>query len=329
MKNTLKLAFLLMIFVVNLYAFSQGIKTDFVLVNTPPYTFLGNGSSCERAEWRKSFPTDATIATYQNKICQIEKGFHEEYICKENHLLLNSPKYTDSGPYEFFCNGVKKALKLDVLYAVKVYMAEMHNITLDCYAANVNDVTWLHKDEIVLHYKKDGTIIPGKGYERRVSLEKNCLKTGNLSLTITEVRKTDAGLYLCLTDDETTKGYPHTYLLHVNEKRSSPGNQTDSNSNEAQTLSFYKTLAIVFGIFSCILILVVVILLYKLYCLTSKPSNGQSTPATASYHVQKSDDGTIDNDNTTSPKNESQLMVNHPVQESDTTGNKSSTTKPF
>lgn len=94
----------------------------------------------------------------------------------------------------------------------------MHNITLDCYAANVNDVTWLHKDEIVLHYKKDGTIIPGKGYERRVSLEKNCLKTGNLSLTITEVRKTDAGLYLCLTDDETTKGYPHTYLLHVNGK---------------------------------------------------------------------------------------------------------------
>lgn len=97
-------------------------------------------------------------------------------------------------------------------------MAEMDNITLSCHAANANDVTWRHNGEIVLHYKKGGTIIPGKGYEGRVSLEKNCHKTGDHSLTITGVRKRDAGLYQCLLDDETTKGYPHTYLLHVNGK---------------------------------------------------------------------------------------------------------------
>ncbi|ROK87122.1 hypothetical protein DPX16_10262 [Anabarilius grahami] len=311
---------------INQKAFSQGIKTYFAIVNTP-YTFPGNGSSCERAEWRKkSSPTDATIATYQNKICLIEKGFRGEFSCnvKENHLLLNSAKYTDSGPYEFVCNGKKKALILDVLYAVNVHKAEMDNITLSCHAANANDVTWLYNDEKVLHYTKDGTIIPGKGYEGRVSLEKNCLKTGDLSLTITGVHKTDAGLYRCFVHDETTKGYPHTYLLHVNEKRSSPGDQTDSNCNEAHIFG------IIFG--TLLVILIVEVVIYLLYCLTSKLLKDQSTSATTTYHVAKSADDTTDNGSelcNTSPKNERQSMDGHPVQVSDTTENKPSTTRPF
>lgn len=233
-------------------AFSQGTKTYIVPVNTP-YTFPGNGSSCERAEWRKeSSPTDATIATNQNKICLIEKGFQEEFSCKENHLLLNSAKYTDKGTYEFVCNEEEKTLILDVLCKYSLYLipikellesisistwsvtdfdlkysltdpvnvdtAEMDNITLNCYAANARDVTWLHNDTKVLHYKKGGTITPGKAYEGRVSLEKNCFKTGDLSLTITGVCMKDAGLYRCFVDDETAKGYPHTYLLHVKGK---------------------------------------------------------------------------------------------------------------
>lgn len=103
-------------------AFSQGTKTYIVIVNTP-YTFPGNGSSCERAEWRKeSSSTYATIATYPNQICQIEKGFREEFSCKENHLLLNSTKYADSGPYEFVCNEEEKALILDVLCKYSLYL---------------------------------------------------------------------------------------------------------------------------------------------------------------------------------------------------------------
>ncbi|XP_048008515.1 uncharacterized protein LOC125243156 isoform X2 [Megalobrama amblycephala] len=306
MMDTLKLAFLLMIFGVHLDAFSRGIKTYFAIVNTP-YTFPGNGSSCDRAEWRKSSPTDTTIATYQNKICRIEKDFREEFSCKEKHLLLNSAKYADSGPYEFVCNGDKKPLILDVLYAVNVDTAEMDNITLSCHAANANDVTWLHKDEKVLHYKKDGTIIPGKGYEGRVSLEKNCLKTGDLSLTITGVCKTDAGLYQCFVNDETTKGDPQACLLHVKEKRSSPGNQTDSNCNEAQIPIIYKTATIILGTLLGFLILVAVI--YLLYCLTSKLPKYQSTSATTTYERQSVD--------------------SNPVQESNTTENKSSNTRPF
>lgn len=252
-------------------------------------------------------------------------------------------------------------LKYSLIDALNVHAAEMDNITLDCHVGNANDVTWLHDNQRVLHYKKDGSINPGKGYEGRVSLEKNCFKTGDFSLTITGVRKTDAGIYRCFVDDEMTEGYPHTYYLsHVNgktgkgdsnlifnlhhmvnnnlvnfapdfhskkaicslihtAKRSSPEDQTDSNCNEEQTLLIYKCLTIIFVIISIILLLVIVI--PKLNC--------QSTSATAIYHVPKSDENDYELSNTTSPKNDSQSMVNHPVQESDTTENKPSNTKPF
>lgn len=95
----------------------------------------------------------------------------------------------------------------------------MDSITLACHADSANDVTWLHNGERVMHYKKDGSINPGKGYEGRVSLEKNCFKTGDFSLTITGVCKTDAGILRCFVDDGTAKGYPHAYALsHVNGK---------------------------------------------------------------------------------------------------------------
>lgn len=118
-------------------------------------------------------------------------------------------------------------------------------------------------------------------------------------------------------------------MIHT-EKRSSPGDQTDSNCDEAQIPIIYKTTTIIFGTFLGILILVVVI--YMLYCLTSKPLKDQSTSVTTTY-VLKSDDGTTENSRVllcnTSPKNKSQLMDNHPIQVSDTTENKPSTTRPF
>lgn len=119
-------------------------------------------------------------------------------------------------------------------------------------------------------------------------------------------------------------------MIHT-EKRSSPGDQTDSNGNEAQTLNFYKTTTIILGTLLGILILVVVI--YLLYCLTSKLLKDRSTSATTTYRVEKNDDDTTENGRVllcnTSPKNESQLKVNYPVQVSDTTENKLSTTRPF
>lgn len=65
---------------------------------------------------------------------------------------------------------------------------------------------------------KNGSTYPGEGYEDRVSLTEGGFKDGDLSLTITGVQQTDAGLYRCFVQDESTEGYPHAYVIHVNGK---------------------------------------------------------------------------------------------------------------
>lgn len=102
--------------------------------------------------------------------------------------------------------------------ALNVSAVEMDNITLNCYAHNAKDVTWLHTNGSVLIYKLGGSMNPSKDYKRRASLENNCFKTGDLSLTIARVRKEDTGIYRCFVGDGTTKGNPHAYVLHVNGK---------------------------------------------------------------------------------------------------------------
>ncbi|XP_016342575.1 uncharacterized protein LOC107689167 isoform X1 [Sinocyclocheilus anshuiensis] len=309
-------------FMVVLYegAFCHSIRTDFVLLNQP-YTFPGNASGCHHAEWRKRPPIDTTIATYKNHACTTDRIFEEEFTCKDNHLLLKSSKYTDQGPYEFICNGVQTLIHLDVLYALTESAEETNNITLNCYAHNAKDVKWLHNNESVLHYKINGSENPGKGYEGRVFLlEKNCFKTGDLSLTVTRVRKADAGIYRCFVDDETVKGNPHAYVLHVNEKNSGPGDQTHSSCNEAILIA----LTVVFGLISVISVT---------YLITIELRNHQSKSTTV---TQSSEGDTTETErmlmsaiSTTSPINESQWVVTYPVQESDFTGNKPSNTRPI
>lgn len=233
---------------------------------------------------------------------------------------------------------------------------ETDNITFSCYSHSPKDVTWLHNDERVVHYKKDGSVNHGKGYEGRASLEKNCFKSGDFSLTILNVSKADAGIYRCFEDDETAKGNPHAYVLHVNgktgkidyivgfniaccftcqlwhnnnlvhlihaEKHSGPGDQTQPNCNEA-ALVIYKTCTIVLG-----LVLGLILVVGAIYWITIKLHNRQPTPAPAS---QKSEESTPEDDrmlmsdkDTTPPTNERQ-----PVQESHHTENKSSGTQPF
>ncbi|XP_058602553.1 uncharacterized protein LOC131521636 [Onychostoma macrolepis] len=313
MKATLTLvsAFLA---VLNEGAFCQSIPSGFVLLNQA-YTFPGNASGCHHAEWRKRPPTDTTIATYKNHAFTTEKGFQEEFTCKDNQLLLKSAKYMDQGPYEFICDGDKTPVNLDVLYALNESAVEMDNITLSCYAHDAKDVTWLHNNKRVLHYKTDGSVNPGKGYEKRASLEKNCFKTGNFSLTITRVRKADAGIYRCFVDDETVKGNPHASVLHVNEKRSGPADQTHSSCNEAILI----TLTVVFG---------PVLVISVTYLITTEVRKRQSTSTTAD-DTPETDRMLMSPTSPTTPVNESQSEVTHPVQESDSMENKPSNTRPI
>uniref|UniRef100_A0A8C1PMH9 Ig-like domain-containing protein n=1 Tax=Cyprinus carpio TaxID=7962 RepID=A0A8C1PMH9_CYPCA len=101
---------------------------------------------------------------------------------------------------------------------INVTVAELGNVTLPCYAdtqSGGSDVTWLHYEQKALHYTAVGATIPGLGYEERVSLTEDGYRDGDVSLTITGVNQTDAGLYRCFVRDETDRGYPHAYMLHV------------------------------------------------------------------------------------------------------------------
>ncbi|XP_051574232.1 uncharacterized protein LOC127452643 isoform X2 [Myxocyprinus asiaticus] len=299
--------------------------------------FSCNTSSCENAEWRKTFITEATIGKCHKQRCTIEEGFQEKFTFTDNKegLLLISAKYSDLGTYECICDGTKHFVKLDILPALNITAAELEIITLWCYANDAKDVTWLRDDERVLHFTINGFTVHGKGFESRVSLKDGCFKNGDLSLTMTGIRKTDAGLYRCFVNDETTKGYPHTYMLYVNEKQSSPeGNHTECNSNaeEALIISLRVIKCLVF-----IILVLLAVLTAMLYFIIKKQNKGEIQPAsttttqTAQESVNESDNLLACDTTTSPPTDDSQSTptVIIPTQESGTEYNKPSNTKPF
>ncbi|XP_042579247.1 uncharacterized protein LOC122137327 isoform X2 [Cyprinus carpio] len=179
--------------------------------------------SCEKVMWRKTFPIEATVGTCQKQKCIIDESFRERFAVKRenNSLFLKAAKYNDLGQYECSCDGLIKQIKLDVVVPINVTVAELGNVTLPCYAdtqSGVSDVTWLHYEQKALHYTAVGATIPGLGYEERVSLTEDGYRDGDVSLTITGVHQTDAGLYRCFVRDETDRGYPHAYMLLVSEE---------------------------------------------------------------------------------------------------------------
>ncbi|XP_056331017.1 uncharacterized protein LOC130243017 isoform X2 [Danio aesculapii] len=245
--------------------------------------FPYNASICEHAGWRKSFPTDAAIGRYRNQLCSIEANFGADFSCVGNQLLLKKAKSTDLGTYVFICNKAENQLKLDVLYALKVNAVERADVTLDCTAAlSDKDVTWLFNNGTALHYEKGGLITPGKGFEGRVSLEKDSFRTGDFSLTITNLRSADEGVYRCFVDQETTKGYPHTYKLDVNknpEQTACPC--TEASDHKTTTTIIILALSVVL---LAICLLVLGILYYKA-CSQTQNREPDNTPTSETEHT--------------------------------------------
>lgn len=182
-------------------------------------------SNCMEFHWIKNHPITAPVAKCLKEKCIIEEGFQGRFKLAEDinngnySLLLNSVKFNDRGTYQCKCDGITNDVTLQVDVYINVTAEESANITLQCYAdtqTDVNDVMWIHNDQQkVLRYLKDGHTNLGEDYKGRVSLTNYGFKYGDLSLTLTEVQKSDAGLYRCFVDNEKTKGYPHIYKLHV------------------------------------------------------------------------------------------------------------------
>ncbi|KAL1273555.1 hypothetical protein QQF64_026369 [Cirrhinus molitorella] len=236
--------------------FLTGAYSGFVALNHP--TSLP-GSCGDKVVWRKIFPIKATIAECQIKKCIIKESFQERFTVipeKNCSLFIKSAKRNDRGEYVCSCNGFERNVNLEVVVTINMTAVEMGNITLPCSGdtqRDVRDVTWLYNEQKVLHYTANGATKPGDGYEGRVSLTDDGFKDGDVSLTISGVRQTDAGIYRCFLNDETIEGDPHAYILHVIEKlNSTGGNQTEGNNNEKPT---YIGLILLFSLIICFLLI--------------------------------------------------------------------------
>ncbi|XP_052413770.1 uncharacterized protein LOC127958814 isoform X7 [Carassius gibelio] len=215
--------------------------------------------SGEKVVWRKTVPIEATVAECLKQKCIVKDPFQERFAVKseKNHsLFLNPAKYNDLGQYECSCDGFIKLIKLDVVVPMNMTVEELGNVTLPCYAdtqSGVRDVTWLHNEQNALHYTTDRGSIPGLGYEERVSLTEDGFRDGDVSLTITGVHQTDAGLYRCFVQDETDRGYPHAYMLHVIKKLTGAGE--DQNEGTCEEKLTCIGLIFSFLLFICFLLL--------------------------------------------------------------------------
>ncbi|KAA0707963.1 hypothetical protein E1301_Tti023961 [Triplophysa tibetana] len=203
--------------------------------------------SCAALKWSKIHPIQTTVAECVNKICSVKEGYQERFRFTNQtnqgnySLLLNPTKYNDRGAYKCTCGSINKDVILEVIVSRPMSVDESSNITLPCYAdtqTHVNDVTWLHNSIIILHYMKNGSTFPGEGYENRISLTEGGFKHGDLSLTLTSVQQTDAGLYRCFVQYESTKGDPHAYMIHVDMNGEHQKSNTDSIDRGNITTTF-------------------------------------------------------------------------------------------
>lgn len=250
-------------------------------------------SGCATVQWSQVNHIQTTIAGCHNHRCSVEESFKDRFkFIKENFsLLLISAKYNDQGTYRCTCGNNENYVKLEVIVPVNVSAEEFANITLPCYAGtltNVNDVTWLHNKIKVLHYFKNGSMSFGKGYEGRVSLTRDGFRYGDLSLTFTKVQKRDAGLYRCFVNDETTKGDPHSYMLHVNGKMGDPDvpltNPGGNQNSEVNSLLIEVFIIITFLLIAIIVIVILSVLLYK--SKTTKSPTDVNHPLTSDISSQ-------------------------------------------
>ncbi|XP_059405330.1 uncharacterized protein LOC132140559 isoform X5 [Carassius carassius] len=215
--------------------FLTGVSSITVVLYQPASLPCCSG---EKVVWRKTFPIEATVAECLKQKCIIKDLFQERFSVKreKNHpLFLKAAKYNDLGQYECSCDGFIKLIKLDVVVPMNMTVEELGNVTLPCYAdtqSGVRDVTWLHNEQRALHYTTNRASIPGLGYEERVSLTEDGFRDGDVSLTITGVHQTDAGLYRCFVRDETDRGYPHAYMLHVIKGITHSGNSREQVCTE-------------------------------------------------------------------------------------------------
>ncbi|XP_036415430.1 uncharacterized protein LOC118799583 [Colossoma macropomum] len=190
-----------------------------------PVTLLCEIVCLGDAQWTIFIPSKTDIARCDKGTCRVEKGFQKRFAFSGDtkkgniSLLIRSVVYNDVGSYRCSCDGKTSEIKLKVFVPTVVTARKLENVTLPCYGdtrQDANDVQWKRDGQKVLLYNHwTRTVTAGEGFEDRFFLSQEAFPDGDLSLHITSVRHSDAGLYLCSIHDEFREGEPRAVLLKV------------------------------------------------------------------------------------------------------------------
>ncbi|XP_022538495.2 uncharacterized protein LOC103040276 [Astyanax mexicanus] len=169
----------------------------------------------------------ADVADCDKKTCWIKDPlrisfpFQGDRTTENNSLLINPVIYNDQGRYRCSCGEKKAGVKLNVFVPMVVKTHEREKVSLPCYGdtrRDARDVQWKKDTQLVLLYNhENGDVTRGKGFEDGFFVSPEAFQDGDLSLHISSVRQSDAGLYVCKIHGESTDGEPRAVLLIVEE----------------------------------------------------------------------------------------------------------------
>ncbi|KAI5610009.1 AT-rich interactive domain-containing protein 4B isoform X2 [Silurus asotus] len=200
---------------------------------TFPCSCTGN---CPVVQWSRFIPSYTIVSEWKCPRGQnLQKRFEISGDTSRGDfsLMIISVAYNDGGSYRCSCNGeTVSEVKMKVLVATVVKVQEKQNVTLPCYGdtrrQDVKDVQW-KKDggKVVLYTHANRSVTTDEAGSRFMMSVEDFLD-GDLSLHISSVHLSDAGIYRCLLHDESQDGEPSTVVLQV---------EANSSDSEDQCLS--------------------------------------------------------------------------------------------
>ncbi|XP_076851737.1 uncharacterized protein LOC143503276 [Brachyhypopomus gauderio] len=183
----------------------------------------------EDAEVTRFIPDQTRIGGCVNGTCTVEDKFQKRLELAGNvkmgniSLLIRSAVYNDFGSYECRCGGNTAEIKLKVFVPTVVTARELENVSLPCHGdtrRDARDVEWKKDRQRVVHYNLEtDSVSYGRDFKDRFKMTPEGFEDGNLTLLITSVHASDAGLYQCTIHDESREGEPRAVLLKMEENK--------------------------------------------------------------------------------------------------------------
>ncbi|XP_062843014.1 uncharacterized protein LOC134301991 [Trichomycterus rosablanca] len=209
----------------------QGFSVIESIVNKSVTLPCQCSENTSEVQWWIFLPVTAVIIKYQNGKWQTKNGFQNRFTMLGDtsggnfSMTISTTVYNNAGSYRCTCDNKASEVKLNVYVPLVINARVGENVSLPCYGdtrRDAKDVKWKKNGQTVHQYThQDKPETPEKAPEGRFMLSKEGFLDGDLSLYITSVDQSDAGLYLCFIHDESRNGEPSAVLLHVHEDQQS------------------------------------------------------------------------------------------------------------